>query len=128
MSGTGKSKRSISGLFRRKRGLEITGYHVGDIRTDQTVIVTESGAVAGNIYAPEVTVAGLLKGLIAAKTTEIVASGQVWGDVYATTLAIVPGGKLHGWFSTINEEGYQLLSSGSASLKEVTSESPGRDS
>ena len=125
MTGTGKKKKEsrISGLFRRRRGLEITGYHVGDIRTDQHVLVADSGAVAGNIYAPEVIVAGLLKGLIAAQTTEIKASGQVWGDVYATTLAIEPGGKLHGWFSTIGEEGYQLLNSGSASLKEVTAES-----
>ncbi|MCA9957313.1 MAG: hypothetical protein KC434_21440, partial [Anaerolineales bacterium] len=47
---------------RGKTWLEIAGYHVEDIHTDQPVAIQEGATLVGNVFAPRLVVAGLLTG------------------------------------------------------------------
>ena len=99
----------LSILRRTARPLQISGYHVGDIREDKPVAVLSGAHLIGDIFAPQISVAGLLYGSTVARETIIQAEGQIWGDVYTSRLEIHPGGKIQGWVSSLDEEGYQTL-------------------
>ena len=102
--------RSRFSIFRRApKWMEITGYHVGDIQSDKPVAVTNGATLVGNIFAPKISVAGLLYGSTVARETIIQTQGQIWGDVYTGRLEITPGGKIQGWVSNLDEAGYQTL-------------------
>lgn len=115
-------RRTNRGFFRRagaalrgQRGwLHVEEYHVGDIRSEKPVVVAST--VAGNILAPKVVVAGLLYGVVAALEVIVEENGQVWGDVYAHSVRLAAGGKVHGWISTLDKEIYQSLRNGDSHL------------
>src|SRR5687768_1638698 len=119
-------KRNNRGLLRRagaalrgQRGwLHVEDYHVGDLHRETPVRV--SGTVAGNILAPKVVVAGLLYGVVAALEVIIEEQGQVWGDVYAHSIRLEGGGKVHGWISTLDQEAYHALRAGDTHLPDPT--------
>lgn len=119
-------KRNNRGLLRRagaalrgERGwLHVEEYHVGDLRRETPVKI--SGTVAGNILAPKVVVAGLLYGVVAALEVIIEDEGQVWGDVYAHSIRLEGGAKVHGWISTLDEEAYSALRAGDTHLPDPT--------
>ena len=48
-------------LFRRdNRVMKITTHHVGEIRAEKSVQLSETGVIAGDVYAGELIVAGLV--------------------------------------------------------------------
>jgi chromosome segregation ATPase len=89
--------------------LEISGYRVGDIQSDQPVALAPDATLLGNIFAPKVTVAGLLCGAAVTHELRVQQEGQVWGDVFAISVRIEPGGRIQGWVSTIDDISYQAL-------------------
>jgi chromosome segregation ATPase/cytoskeletal protein CcmA (bactofilin family) len=113
------------GLFRRagallkgrRHWLEIPGYQVGDVVSAQPVHIATTAAVAGDIIAPKVIVEGLLFGSVGAWEVSVAEAGCIWGDVYAGTFQVEPGGKVHGWVSTVDEQAYQTLLNGQSSLR-----------
>ena len=61
------------------------------------VIVGESGEVSADIYARQVTVAGLVQGNIVAEgQVEIVSTGKILGDIASVNLIINQGGVFQG--------------------------------
>lgn len=107
---TQKNGRNFFSLFRRGQQIEvkeITGYSVGDLPADTPVIIAPGATVLGNVLAPEVTVAGLLCGSIVTRRLTIQATGQVWGDVFASSVQMEAGGKIQGWMSHLDEPSYQ---------------------
>jgi cytoskeletal protein CcmA (bactofilin family) len=102
-------------LKRENDWLEVKGYQLGDIQTEQNVKVTEKAALVGNVLAPRVTVAGIIYGFVASREILVESSGQIWGDVHSVSLNIAPGGKLHGWISTLDEGTVDLLRTGDLS-------------
>jgi cytoskeletal protein CcmA (bactofilin family) len=102
-------------LKRENDWLEVKGYQLGDIQTEQNVKVTEKAALVGNVLAPRVTVAGIIYGFVASREILVESSGQIWGDVHSVSLNIAPGGKLHGWISTLDEGTIDLLRTGDLS-------------
>jgi cytoskeletal protein CcmA (bactofilin family) len=91
------------------KGTEITGSISGQgiIRLDGKVtgmevrygevIVGESGEVAGDIEAKQITVAGLVRGNITADSkVEIVGTGKVIGNICSERLLISEGAVFHG--------------------------------
>lgn len=89
--------------------LEIVGYHVEDIQTDQPVAIQEGATLVGNVFAPRLIVAGLLTGSAVCRDIRVEKSGQVLGDVFTVALTIIPGGNINGWISSVDEEDYAAL-------------------
>lgn len=102
-------------LKRENDWLEVKGYKLGDIQTEQNVKVTKNAALVGNVLAPRVTVGGIIYGFVASREILVESTGQIWGDVHSVALNVAPGGKLHGWFSTLDEGTVDLLRTGDLS-------------
>lgn len=94
--------------------LEIAGYHVEDIQTDQPVAIQEGATLVGNVFAPRLVVAGLLTGSAVCRDIRVEKGGQVLGDVFTVELNVLSGGNIHGWISSVDEADYLgLLENGS---------------
>ncbi|MBK7897604.1 MAG: polymer-forming cytoskeletal protein [Anaerolineaceae bacterium] len=89
--------------------LEISGYHVEDILTDQPVAIQEGATLVGNVFAPRLVVAGLLTGSAVCRDLRVEKSGQVLGDVFTVALTVLNGGNVHGWISSVDESDYATL-------------------
>lgn len=89
--------------------LEIVGYHVEDIQTDQPVAIQEGATLVGNVFAPRLVVAGLLTGSAVCRDIRVEKKGQVLGDVFTVALTIIPGGNINGWISSVDEDDYAAL-------------------
>ncbi|MEW5989380.1 MAG: polymer-forming cytoskeletal protein [Chloroflexota bacterium] len=108
--------RRFLGFRRRGAGIqEIVGYQVGDVQSEKPVLVAEPAVIIGDLLTPKAVIAGLVCGYVVAREVTVQKSGQVWGDVFAASLLIEPGGRVHGWFSTLSEDSYLLLYSGQSS-------------
>ncbi|MBK6713420.1 MAG: polymer-forming cytoskeletal protein [Chloroflexi bacterium] len=97
-------------LFRRGQAWrEISGYLVTDIYETQPVAVAAGSTVVGNIFAPQVLVAGLLAGTAVAQEVTVQGSGQLWGDIFAMRFHLEPGGQIRGWINTLTEADCETL-------------------
>lgn len=100
----------LKGLFsRRSRRVTITGHHTGDIVETRVVYLAPGAIVSGNICAPEVAVAGLLRGTVITREITVAPRGQIVGDVHATRFAVEAGGQIHGWVYSLTDDGYDRL-------------------
>ncbi len=91
------------------RNVSVTSYFKGDVTGEAKVVVDKDGTVVGDVVAPKVDIAGIVCGVVAAKSVHFRATAQVWGDIYAQNIRLDKGAKLHGWFSVIDETGYEML-------------------
>jgi hypothetical protein len=108
-------------LFRRGRQKEneINEFRVGDIATQDPVIIGKKAAIAGNVSAPLIRIMGVVFGSVTGTTVQISEKGQVWGDVFASEMLIEVGGKVHGWVSTFDVGTLELIQSGALSANDV---------
>ncbi|KAA3665345.1 MAG: hypothetical protein DWQ04_01000 [Chloroflexi bacterium] len=113
-------------LRRSQEWLEISGYHVGDIHSeDKPILITTGTTVVGDIFAPQVSVAGLLCGSVVANQIAIEKTGQIWGDLFTQKLQLQPGGKVQGWVSTVDDDTLSvMLQDKNLSTESNTLESP----
>ncbi len=100
-------------LRRGQPWLEIRGYHVGNIQSDDPVAVRQGTTVVGNVNAPEILVAGLINGSATARKIVVEDEGQIWGDVFTVSLQVKSGGVVQGWISSVSEADYQAMQAGS---------------
>lgn len=63
----------------------------------------------GDAIAPKIEVRGIIYGFVVAQELIIYSGGHVWGDIYAQTYQLMPGGQVHGWFSTLPKEQFWTL-------------------
>ncbi|MBS0617971.1 MAG: polymer-forming cytoskeletal protein [Spirochaetes bacterium] len=110
----------FEGRFYISGSLRVDGKFEGDIRTDEALVVGETGKVKTNIMAREVILAGTLIGDIDAKDeVRLTETGRMIGDISTPVLAISRGVVLKGNVSIhgghkkdprkIVEESYGLL-------------------
>ena len=110
----------FEGRFYIAGSLRIDGKFEGDIRTDEALLVGETGKVKTNISAKEVVLAGTLIGDIDAKEeVRLTETGRMVGDISAPFLNIARGVVLQGTVSIhsghkkdprkIVEESYGLM-------------------
>lgn len=92
----------VTGKLNCEANLRIEGNFNGEIESQGDVTVGEYAVARSNIQAREVVIAGKVYGDIATlgKLT-ITATGQMFGDVTASSLIIMEGGTLSGT-STMN--------------------------
>ncbi len=105
-----KNGRNLFSFFRRGKSIEvteITGYRVGDLSEDKPVVIAAGATMLGHLFAPEITVAGLLCGSAVTRQLSVQASGQVWGDVFVGRVQVEAGGRIQGWVSSLDDTSYQ---------------------
>ena len=88
---------SFKGDLNFKGTLCIDGKFKGQIKTNDTLIITQDGIIEANIQAGTVICEGLVKGNIVASTkVELRAKSNIIGDVQSPSLTIEIGAKLDG--------------------------------
>ncbi len=92
-----------------RRRLKIEGHQEGDVWAEKPVTVTGDASIAGNIFAPRLTVAGSVYGSVVARELVVQAGGSVWGDVHAIVLRVEAGGHIAGMLGELDEERYQQV-------------------
>ena len=87
----------FEGKFYIAGSLRIDGKFEGDIRTEDALIVGQTGKVKTNISAKEVVMAGTMIGDIDAKAeVKITETGRMLGDIIAPVLNLAKGVVLKG--------------------------------
>jgi cytoskeletal protein CcmA (bactofilin family) len=87
----------LRGKLSGEGGVRIEGTFEGDIDLDGLFVIGPTGRVTcEQVRARTVIIAGALKGGILAERVEIRASGRVWGDVIAESMATEEGAFLRG--------------------------------
>ena len=82
----------FEGKFYISGSLKIDGKFEGDIKTDETLIVGETGKVKTNISAREVTISGTMIGNIKAENeVRLESTGRLLGDITAPSINISEG-------------------------------------
>ena len=111
----------LAHLFRRQKDNKHyhTGYSVENVHSNQAVVIKANSILVGDIYAPQVIVAGMVYGYVVAGEVIIEPGGQIWGDIYATSIGAMPGCKVHGWISSLDEGTVDLLRLGQLTIEEV---------
>ncbi|MGL4368441.1 MAG: bactofilin family protein [Spirochaetota bacterium] len=88
---------SFEGKFYISGSLRIDGKFEGEIRTDEELVVGETGRVRTNIEAKSVVVAGTVIGNITAHDEiKLLETAKVLGDIKAPTITIQRGVILQG--------------------------------
>ncbi len=83
---------SFEGKFYIKGSLRIDGKFEGEIKTDEELVVGETGRVKTNIRAKSVVIAGTVIGNIKAENeVTLLATGMVKGDISTPVLTIQKG-------------------------------------
>lgn len=76
--------------------MHVDGSVKGQITVEQTLIVSQSGRVKGDIFAGKVIINGIVEGSCHASSIEILENGQVNGTLFSDDLSIERGGKFNG--------------------------------
>ena len=85
--------------------VRVDGKFEGQVNTDDTLIIGETGHLKAEIFAGTVICMGRVEGTItAAKKVEIHSNSRVMGNVKAPALYIEPGGILDGSCDMTDEE------------------------
>ena len=83
---------SFEGKFYISGSLRIDGKFEGEIKTDDELVVGESGKVKTNIEARSVVVAGTVVGnIVAREDVKLLETAKVLGDVIAPAISIQRG-------------------------------------
>jgi epidermal growth factor receptor substrate 15 len=107
MANQANNQRKLFAFWQRRQNkLEISGYEVGDIQSDDPVLINPGSTLVGDVSAPEVIVSGLLTGHVICKSLIIRSGGQVWGNVYTISCQVEAGGRIQGWVTAVDEETY----------------------
>lgn len=108
--------------FRREKEpwLVVEGYLAQELRTEEPVHIKKDSTLLGNVIAPKIWVEGTLSGSAYAREVLVQKDGQIWGDVFAMSLNIAPGGIVQGWVSSITEEDLTRLKTSQSLIDETT--------
>ncbi|MDX3774331.1 polymer-forming cytoskeletal protein [Chromatiaceae bacterium AAb-1] len=99
----------LNGELNLNCNIQIDGLLNGDIHTERTVIVTQTGQVKGDIYADCIIIRGLAEGHFYANHIEILQSGQAYGIVRCDDLSIEKGGRFVGETHLSNQKDIAVL-------------------
>ncbi|NMO74608.1 polymer-forming cytoskeletal protein [Vibrio breoganii] len=86
----------VEGQFKLESDMHVDGTVIGQVSVEQSLIVSQSGRVIGDIFAGKVIVNGIIEGSCHATSIEILENGQVQGTIYTDDLSIERGGKFNG--------------------------------
>ncbi|UJF17760.1 polymer-forming cytoskeletal protein [Vibrio sp. SS-MA-C1-2] len=99
----------IKGTLELSNDIQVDGYVEGKITTDQTLIVSNTGRMKGEIYANKMVVNGKIEGSCYANTIEVMNNGHVSGTIYCNDLSIDRGGRFNGESFPLQDETIELI-------------------
>jgi cytoskeletal protein CcmA (bactofilin family) len=76
----------------------------GQLYAEQSLVVSESGRIHGEVYASQIIVNGIIDGECHADHIQILAQGRVNGKIWSNNLSIEPGGKFFGETAELQEK------------------------
>ncbi|MBV9079646.1 MAG: polymer-forming cytoskeletal protein [Elusimicrobia bacterium] len=98
----------FEGNLQTSESIRVDGKIKGEIKAEY-VVVGENGAVLGDITASRVTIAGKVKGNVAAAAMlELLPTGQVIGDIRSNKLIISDGATFEGNCQMLRSDGQVL--------------------
>ena len=110
----------FEGKFYISGSLRIDGKFEGEIKTDNELVVGESGKVKTDIVAKRVVVAGTLIGnIIASEEVNLLETGRVLGNISTPRLIVEPG--------VVTEGQVTITSQGSDAVGNIIRNSFGED-
>ena len=80
--------------------VEVAGTVDGDLTVD-TLVLTKTARVCGNIRARIITIEGHFEGTIVSATVAITSCANVRADIYAQKLAVEPGAIIEGDLASV---------------------------
>lgn len=88
---------SVNGIIKTEGPLRIDGKVEGEINISGDLFIGKSGVVTASVTAKNVSLAGVVKGNIKVDgKLELLASGQLYGDVDVHDLSVAQGAILQG--------------------------------
>ncbi len=120
----------FEGKFYISGSLRIDGKFEGEIKTDEELVVGETGKVKTNINAKSVVIAGTVIGNISADDeVKLLETGRVLGDIVTPTLTIQRGVIAQGSITITggHKKDVKKLIEDSYGPGEIKAESSGRD-
>lgn len=87
---------NITGQLQLDCDIQIDGTVTGNIRTDRTVSISQTGYVNGDIFATKLIIKGKAEGAFYAAHVEILQAGDVQGVIHSDDLSIEQGGRFVG--------------------------------
>lgn len=88
---------SVDGDVDTDGSVRVDGRVRGNVRSGSTIVIAGGAAIAGNVWAREVIVAGEITGNVTATArVELQQSGSVVGDIETTAILIQEGGTVDG--------------------------------
>jgi cytoskeletal protein CcmA (bactofilin family) len=88
---------TFEGKITSKDSVKIDGRLVGEVRSESTIEVGDTGSVEGNITAAHVITAGHIKGAVNARDkVELKGKSRLDGDLVTTRLVIEDGAQFEG--------------------------------
>jgi cytoskeletal protein CcmA (bactofilin family) len=86
---------TIKGEWTSDGIVEFGGTFAGDLTVD-TLILTRSGQIQGNVRARTVTIEGSLEGTVSANSVSLKTSAKVTADIVAQSITIEAGATIEG--------------------------------
>jgi cytoskeletal protein CcmA (bactofilin family) len=86
---------TVNGTLTGEGILDLAGSFVGDLSVD-TLILTKTGKIMGNVTARSVTIEGNLDGTISAISVVLRTSAQVTADIVSQNIVIESGASIEG--------------------------------
>jgi cytoskeletal protein CcmA (bactofilin family) len=87
----------VKGSIRLKNSGRIDGHIIGDVNSDQDVLIGESGIVEGSITARSAVIGGKVQGAIEAEKRVILEEkAELEGDIHTGHIRIVDGARFNG--------------------------------
>jgi cytoskeletal protein CcmA (bactofilin family) len=87
----------LKGTYNSKNSLRVDGEIIGNVSSEDGVVVGRSGTIRGNIMAKSVVVGGRVKGNITAyQKLELQSTAQLEGDITTPALATEEGALFEG--------------------------------
>jgi cytoskeletal protein CcmA (bactofilin family) len=83
---------SITGEIHSKGTVRVEGAVSGRVQSDDTIVVQETGRVKAELVGAQIVISGRVEGnVIAQERLEVIAGGQIVGDITAPRVAIADG-------------------------------------
>lgn len=95
----------VDGNFVGAGDVVVEGHMAGTLKTSKNLRVGEQAVIKADVEAANVIIAGEVRGHVVSRgRVEILASGKVFGNVDAQTIAVAHGAVLHGKVSMVGHE------------------------
>ena len=95
----------IEGTFSSDGNVRLDGQFKGTLNIKENVLIGLTAEIEADVEAKNVSIAGLVRGNVTGKKVHLLASAQVWGDIFAETLITENGAFIEGRVSMSGAKG-----------------------